>query len=87
MPDEIIDLRSDTVTKPTAPMRAAMAAAEVGDDTLGEDPTVIRLEQMLADGSAQVRRFPDYPAHEPVRCSVHSAQPGHEFARARPSGA
>ncbi|MFD8967144.1 threonine aldolase family protein [Streptomyces sp. NPDC059568] len=49
MPDEIIDLRSDTVTKPTASMRAAMAAAEVGDDTLGEDPTVIRLERMLAD--------------------------------------
>lgn len=44
-----IDLRSDTVTKPTAAMRAAMAAAEVGDDVYGEDPTVARLERRLAD--------------------------------------
>ena len=36
----IIDLRSDTVTRPTVEMRAAMAAAEVGDDVYGEDPTV-----------------------------------------------
>ncbi|ARF81390.1 threonine aldolase family protein [Kitasatospora aureofaciens] len=49
MTDQTIDLRSDTVTRPTAAMRAAMAAAEVGDDTLGDDPTVIRLERMLAD--------------------------------------
>jgi threonine aldolase len=39
-----IDLRSDTVTRPTAEMRAAMAAAEVGDDVYGEDPTINRLE-------------------------------------------
>jgi threonine aldolase len=45
----IIDLRSDTVTKPTPEMRAAMAAAEVGDDVYGEDPTVNRLEQRAAD--------------------------------------
>jgi threonine aldolase len=44
-----IDLRSDTVTKPTAGMRAAMAAAEVGDDVYGEDPTVNRLEKMAAE--------------------------------------
>lgn len=44
----IIDLRSDTVVKPTAAMRAAMAAAEVGDDVFGEDPTVIALEERLA---------------------------------------
>ena len=43
-----IDLRSDTVTRPTAAMRAAMLAAEVGDDVYGEDPTVNRLEQYLA---------------------------------------
>ncbi|MGQ0580199.1 MAG: low-specificity L-threonine aldolase [Betaproteobacteria bacterium] len=43
-----IDLRSDTVTKPTAEMRAAMAAADVGDDVFGEDPTVNRLEAMSA---------------------------------------
>jgi threonine aldolase len=43
-----IDLRSDTVTKPTAEMRAAMLAAEVGDDVYGEDPTVNRLEALAA---------------------------------------
>jgi len=45
----IIDLRSDTVTKPTAAMRAAMANAEVGDDVYGEDPTVNRLQALAAD--------------------------------------
>ncbi len=45
----IIDLRSDTVTQPTPAMRAAMAAAEVGDDVYGEDPTVNRLEQRAAE--------------------------------------
>lgn len=44
----VIDLRSDTVTKPTAAMRQAMATAEVGDDMNGEDPTVNRLEEMVA---------------------------------------
>lgn len=43
-----IDLRSDTVTKPTPAMRMAMAEAEVGDDVYGEDPTVNRLEQRAA---------------------------------------
>ena len=42
------DFRSDTVTRPTRPMRQAMADAEVGDDVWGEDPTVIRLEQRVA---------------------------------------
>src|SRR6202046_2172917 len=45
----MIDLRSDTVTKPTAAMRAAMAEAEVGDDVYGEDPTVNKLEQRAAE--------------------------------------
>lgn len=45
----MIDLRSDTVTKPTAKMRAAMAAAEVGDDVYGEDPTVNLLESRAAE--------------------------------------
>ncbi len=44
----IVDLRSDTVTKPTPGMRKAMAEAEVGDDVFGEDPTVNRLEEMAA---------------------------------------
>ena len=44
-----IDLRSDTVTRPTSGMRAAMAAAEVGDDVYGDDPTVNRLQALLAE--------------------------------------
>src|SRR5436305_2167341 len=44
-----IDLRSDTVTKPTPEMRRAMAEAEVGDDVYGEDPTVNRLERRAAE--------------------------------------
>ncbi|HPC36701.1 MAG TPA: low-specificity L-threonine aldolase [Candidatus Marinimicrobia bacterium] len=43
-----IDLRSDTVTKPSSEMRAAMAGAEVGDDVYGEDPTVNRLQEKVA---------------------------------------
>jgi threonine aldolase len=46
---DTIDLRSDTVTKPTEAMRRAMAEAEVGDDVYGEDPTVNRLEQRAAE--------------------------------------
>jgi threonine aldolase len=46
---ELIDLRSDTLTRPTAEMRAAMAAAEVGDDVYGEDPTINRLEARAAE--------------------------------------
>lgn len=45
----MIDLRSDTVTVPTAAMRKAMAAAEVGDDGYGDDPTVNRLEELGAE--------------------------------------
>ena len=45
----MIDLRSDTVTKPTPRMRQAMAEAEVGDDVYGEDPTVNRLERRAAE--------------------------------------
>src|SRR5438270_7488389 len=45
----MIDLRSDTVTKPTPAMRRAMADAEVGDDVYGEDPTVNRLQERAAE--------------------------------------
>jgi len=48
VPDKIIDLRSDTVTRPTPAMRAAMAAAEVDDDVVGADPTVARLQERIA---------------------------------------
>ncbi len=49
MSETPIDLRSDTVTRPTAAMRHAMAEAEVGDDVFGDDPTVIALEERAAN--------------------------------------
>ncbi len=49
MSDKIIDLRSDTVTKPSSAMRKAMADAEVGDDVYLEDPTVNRLQARAAE--------------------------------------
>jgi len=48
-PVKFIDLRSDTVTKPTPAMRAAMAAADVGDDVYGEDSTINKLEARAAE--------------------------------------
>ncbi len=45
----VVDLRSDTLTQPTEPMRQAMSAAPVGDDRYGEDPTVNRLEERFAE--------------------------------------
>lgn len=45
----IVDMRSDTITRPTPAMRRAMAEAEVGDDVFGEDPTVNQLEEMVAE--------------------------------------
>ena len=50
---EYIDLRSDTVTKPTPEMREAMANAKVGDDVYGDDPTVNRLQEMAAEMTGQ----------------------------------
>jgi threonine aldolase len=47
--EKILDLRSDTVTRPTAEMREAMKNAIVGDDILRDDPTVIRLEELAAE--------------------------------------
>jgi threonine aldolase len=49
MADHVIDLRSDTVSRPTDAMRRVMSAATVGDDVLGDDPTVIALEERAAD--------------------------------------
>src|SRR5688500_3543355 len=56
----MIDLRSDTVTKPTAAMRRAMAEAEVGDDERDGDPTMQRLERRVADllGKDEALFFP-----------------------------
>jgi threonine aldolase len=60
MTSAVIDLRSDTVTRPGPAMRAAMAAAEVGDDVLGDDPTVLRLQARAAElfGMAAALFFP-----------------------------
>ena len=49
MPNVLVNLYSDTVTKPTPGMREAIARAEVGDDMSGEDPTVNRLEALMAE--------------------------------------
>jgi threonine aldolase len=49
MPPSAVDLRSDTVTRPTAAMRRAMGEAEVGDDGYHEDPTVNHLEERTAE--------------------------------------
>jgi threonine aldolase len=48
-PETVIDLRSDTVTRPSQSMRAAMAGADVGDDVWGDDPTVLRLQAVVAE--------------------------------------
>ncbi len=49
LPDPVIDLRSDTLTRPTAGMRAAMVAADVGDDVYGEDPAINALQERVAE--------------------------------------
>ena len=54
--EKILDLRSDTVTRPTAEMREAMKNAVVGDDIPRDDPTVIRLEELAAEISEKKRR-------------------------------
>ena len=75
----IIDLRSDTVTKPTLEMRAAMAAAEVGDDVYGEDPTVNLLERRAAEifGREAALFVPTGTMGNQVAIRLHT-QPGQE---------
>ncbi|MCU0233269.1 MAG: aminotransferase class I/II-fold pyridoxal phosphate-dependent enzyme [Thermoanaerobaculales bacterium] len=79
MHDHSIDLRSDTVTQPTAAMRRAMAAAEVGDDVYGEDPTVNRLEERAAEllGREAAVYVPSGTMGNQVAIHVHS-RPGTE---------
>ncbi len=78
MPD-IIDLRSDTVTKPTPAMRAAMANAEVGDDVYAEDPTVNRLEARAAEvfGKEAAIFVPTGSMGNQIALRLHT-QPGKE---------
>ncbi len=75
-----IDLRSDTVTKPTAAMRTAMAEAEVGDDVYGEDPTVKALERRTAEllGKEAALFVPSGTMANQVAIGVHCA-PGDEL--------
>jgi threonine aldolase len=75
----IIDLRSDTVTRPTAEMRAAMAAAEVGDDVYGEDPTINLLERRAAEtfGREAALFVPSGTMGNQIAIRLHT-QPGQE---------
>ena len=76
----MIDLRSDTVTRPTPQMRQAMAQAEVGDDVLGDDPTVIALERRTAEvlGKARGVYMPSGTMTNQVAIRTHT-EPGDEI--------
>jgi threonine aldolase len=80
MPESFIDLRSDTVTRPTPAMRAAMAAAEVGDDVFSEDPTVNRLQERVADmlGKEAALYVPSGTMSNQIGVKTHT-QPGDEL--------
>ena len=75
----MIDLRSDTVTKPTEAMRQAMARADVGDDVYGEDPTVNRLQDMVATmfGKKAALFVPSGTMANQLAIRLHT-QPGQE---------
>lgn len=74
----MIDLRSDTVTRPSTGMLEAMQAAQVGDDVMHEDPTVIQLEQMMArlTGKESALFFPSGTMANQVALKLLSAPPG-----------
>jgi threonine aldolase len=78
--EPMIDLRSDTVTRPTPAMRAAMQSADVGDDVFHEDPSVIRLEQRVARllGKEAALFVPSGTMSNQISVSVHT-QPGDEL--------
>jgi threonine aldolase len=80
MPEVLIDLRSDTVTRPTLGMRAAMQAAEVGDDVFHEDPSVNRLEEKVAAllGKEAALFVPSGTMSNQIGVKAHT-QPGDEM--------
>ena len=80
MAQHAIDLRSDTVTRPTAAMRRAMAEAEVGDDVYGEDPTINRLERRVAEllGTEAALFVPSGSMANQIAIQVHT-RPGDEI--------
>jgi threonine aldolase len=90
MPDHPIDLRSDTVTKPSPEMRRAMADAELGDDVFGDDPTVIALEERAAEltgkeaalfvGSGTMGNLVSLMAQVPRGGEIIAGEGSHSFA-------
>ncbi|KAG8469962.1 hypothetical protein KFE25_006417 [Diacronema lutheri] len=80
-PPRQIDLRSDTVTRPTHAMRAAMASAEVGDDVFGDDPTVRRLEGTVADmfGKRAALFVPSGTMANLIAVMAHTWERGSEY--------
>jgi threonine aldolase len=80
MAQTFLDFRSDTATKPTPAMRAAMAAAEVGDDVFGEDPTINRLQERVAAylGMEAALFVPSGTMSNQICVKVHT-QPGDEM--------
>lgn len=80
MPETPIDLRSDTVTRPTPPMRAAMHAAKVGDDVFRDDPTVNELEEYVANllGKEAALFVPSGTMSNQIAIKAHT-QPGDEL--------
>jgi threonine aldolase len=82
---EIVDLRSDTVTQPSPAMRAAMAAAEVGDDVFGDDPTVNRLQERAAGvtGMEAALYVPTGTMANQIGLRLHVTGAGHLVAATR----
>ena len=82
----MIDLRSDTVSKPSPEMRRAMAEAEVGDDVFGEDPSVNRLQELAAQmlGKEAALYVPSGTMANQISIKVHT-QPGDEIIMERTS--
>ncbi|MEX0819677.1 MAG: GntG family PLP-dependent aldolase [Pirellulaceae bacterium] len=76
----VVDLRSDTVTKPTPAMRQAIANAEVGDDVMGDDPTVQQLESLTAEvlGKEAALFMPSGSMTNQIAVRIH-CKPGDEF--------
>ncbi|MEX2139220.1 MAG: GntG family PLP-dependent aldolase [Pirellulales bacterium] len=80
MERQLLDFRSDTVTKPTQAMRRAMAEADVGDDVFGEDPTINRLQERVAEmlGKEAAVYVPSGSMSNQIGVRLHCA-PGDEF--------
>jgi len=80
MPDEILDFRSDTITRPTPAMWAAITEAVVGDDVFGDDPTVNRLQEKVAEmlGKEAALYVPSGTMSNLIGVRVH-CRPGDEM--------